>query len=110
MDESYILILVTAPSREVGEQIAMKLVEERLAACANLVGPIQSTYRWEGVVQKDDEVLLMIKTRSELFELVAECVRQNHPYSVPEVIGVTISQGLPSYLEWIDKETAPREG
>lgn len=106
MNESHILILVTAPSHEVGEQIAMRLVEERLAACANLVGPIQSTYRWEGAIEKDEEILLMIKTRSALFDRVAECVRQNHPYSVPEVIGVTISHGLTSYLDWINKETA----
>ena len=110
MAEDYLLVFATAPSREVGEQIAMKLVEERLAACVNLVGPVLSTYRWEEAIQKDEEVLLMIKTRSTLFDRVAECIRQNHPYSVPEVIAVTISQGLPSYLDWINKETAPREG
>jgi periplasmic divalent cation tolerance protein len=109
MDDSHTLILVTAPSREVGEQISMKLIEERLAACVNLVGPILSTYRWEETIQKDEEVLLLIKTQAEQFDRVAECVRQNHPYLVPEVIGVTISHGLSSYLDWINKETAPRE-
>lgn len=109
MGESHILILVTAPSWKVAEQISMKLVEARLAACANVLGAIQSTYWWEGAIQKDEEVLLLIKTRGDLFEMVAECVRQNHPYQVPEVIGVNINQGLTSYLDWIDKETAPQE-
>ncbi len=99
------LCLVTAPDREVAGRIARALVDERLAACVNILPGITSVYRWEGAVETGEEVLLLAKTmRSGLDALTARVV-ELHPYDVPEVIAVEIGGGLPAYLEWIAAET-----
>lgn len=100
MTES-IVVLVTAPPDGPATQLARQLVEERLAACVNLVGPIRSIYRWDGAVCDDAEQLLVIKTRRALFERLAARVVELHPYDVPEVIALPIDAGLPAYLGWI---------
>jgi periplasmic divalent cation tolerance protein len=100
-----LVVLVTVPSRELGEDIAAKLVTERLAACVNVLGPIRSVYRWNDEICRDDEHLLVIKTGRERYLVLEQQVRALHPYSVPEVIALPVEAGSQAYLSWISDET-----
>jgi periplasmic divalent cation tolerance protein len=100
-----IVVLVTCGSEEEGLKIARTLVEERLAACVNLLSPIRSIYRWEGKTCDEKEWLLIIKTKKERFEDLEEKVKSLHSYSVPEIIGLPIVEGSLSYLQWLDEMT-----
>jgi periplasmic divalent cation tolerance protein len=100
-----VIVFVTAPDEQTAAAIGRALVEERLAACANLLGPIRSIYRWEGAVEDAAEQLLVIKTRASLFAALQARVRQLHPYQVPEIVAVPIRDGLPQYLKWIGDST-----
>jgi periplasmic divalent cation tolerance protein len=99
------LVLCTCPDQETALAIGTHLVEQRLAACVNLVLGVTSIYRWEGNVQREPEVLLLVKTRTERFGDLAESLRRLHPYDVPEIIAVPIDAGLPEYLTWITQCT-----
>jgi periplasmic divalent cation tolerance protein len=99
--------LVTAPDAEAGARIARTLVEERLAACVNLVPGVRSIYRWEGAVQDDGEVLLVVKTAAGRAEALAARVREVHPYDVPEVLLLAVQGGSAPYLDWVRAEVAP---
>lgn len=100
-DSAYSVSYVTAPNDEVATKIAEGLVKNKLAACVNIVPQIKSVYEWKGNIEKDTEVLMMIKSRaSRLGELTA-FVKANHPYEVCEVISVPIQQGNHEYLKWI---------
>jgi periplasmic divalent cation tolerance protein len=102
----YVVGLVTAPNREEAEKIATALVEKKLAACVNFLGPIHSLFSWQGQISTEDEVLLMVKTRADLFEeQLIPAVQGLHPYEVPEIIALPILMGSKSYLNWIDEET-----
>ena len=96
-----LLVLVTAPNEDEARHIANALVEERLAACVNIVGAIESVYRWEGQVTTDRETLLIIKTTDERYEDLEQQVRKLHSYSTPEVIAVKIERGSSGYLSWL---------
>jgi periplasmic divalent cation tolerance protein len=96
------LILTTVPDAEVAERIARSLVEARLAACVNVLPPVRSIYRWRGQIETAEERLLLIKARTEDYAAVERHIRGLHPYEVPEVIALSITQGLPAYLTWID--------
>ena len=100
-----IVVLVTVASKEEGERIAHTLVHDQLAACVNILSPIQSIYRWEGKIQNDVELLLMIKTRRALFEDLSARIRALHSYESPEVIALPIVAGVESYLGWIRDAT-----
>ncbi len=100
-----LVVLVTVPSQEVGVQLADMLVGERLAACVNIVGPIESIYRWEGKLCRDQEHLLIIKTARARYDELEARVRAAHPYDVPEVIALPIVEGSEHYLQWIRAET-----
>ncbi|MBI1816499.1 MAG: divalent-cation tolerance protein CutA [Deltaproteobacteria bacterium] len=99
----FIVVLVTVASAEEGERIAEALVDEQLAACVNVVGPIRSIYMWEGAVQRDEERLLIIKTRAALFDELEARVCALHSYETPEVIALSISAGSQPYLDWLEK-------
>jgi len=86
--------------------IARTLVEESLAACVNRVGPISSTYRWNGAVESASEVLLLIKTRAGLYSSLQTRLQALHPYDVPEIVATPIAQGLPEYLAWMAQATS----
>jgi len=101
-----IIILVTAGSESEAEAIAKALVEERLAACVNILDPIRSIYRWEGKVVDDHEWLLIIKTQNERFAAVEEKVKALHSYQVPEVIALPILEGSTPYLHWLAQESS----
>jgi periplasmic divalent cation tolerance protein len=97
------IVLTTAGSREEAEKIAHALVERRLAACANIVGPIHSVYRWQGKVETAAEHLLLIKTTAALFDAVAKAIRELHSYELPECIQLPIETGTAEYLQWIEE-------
>jgi periplasmic divalent cation tolerance protein len=101
MSEPLHVVLVTAPDAEVGARIGRALVEEGLAACANLVPGIRSIYRWEGAVHDDAEVLLIVKTRAALSAALAARVRALHPYQLPEVVALPVAGGSEPYLDWV---------
>lgn len=92
---------VTAATSDEATRIARALVEERLAACVNIVAPIASVYRWEGQVQQDSEVLLIIKTTDARLPALIRRVKALHSYQVPEVIAVPIADGSADYLAWL---------
>lgn len=92
---------ITCPNHTVALELARGIVQRKLAACVNIVPAIKSVYEWQGKIEEDDEVLLMIKTRSSKISSLAEFVRGNHPYEVAEVISLPIEQGNPPYLKWI---------
>jgi periplasmic divalent cation tolerance protein len=101
-----LVVLVTAPTPDRAAEIARALVDERLAACGNVVPAIRSIYRWEGKVQDDQEALLVLKTTRARFEALRERVLSLHPYEVPEVIALPVDAGSAPYLAWIARETA----
>ena len=101
MSEPIHVVLVTAPDAEVGARIARALVEEGLAACANLVPGIRSIYRFEGALHDDAEVLLVLKTRAALSAALAARVRALHPYELPEVVALPVAGGSEPYLDWV---------
>jgi len=87
-------------------ELAASLVEERLAACVQVVGPVRSTYRWDGAVETATEWLLLVKTTADRFPGLRAAVVARHPYDVPELVAVPITDGLPAYLEWIVAATS----
>jgi periplasmic divalent cation tolerance protein len=100
-----IVVLVTTPSPERAAEIARAIVEERLAACGNVVPGLRSIYRWEGKVQDEEEALLVLKTTRARFEALRDRVLALHPYEVPEVIALPVEAGSARYLAWIADET-----
>ena len=101
--KDYILVLITAGSMEEGEKIACALVEEGLAACCNIIPGIKSVFKWKGEVCKENEVLLLVKTKASIFEKLKERVKKLHSYETPEIIAFSIKDGLKAYLNWIDE-------
>jgi periplasmic divalent cation tolerance protein len=106
MDAAAVVVLVTAPDAETAAGIGRRLVEERLCACANLLPGLRSLYWWEGAVQDEDEVLMLIKTRPSLVDALTRRVEALHPYDTPEVIALTVTAGSAKYLRWIEDSTA----
>lgn len=105
MDIPFILVLITVPNREEAEAIAAALVQERWAACVNIVPSIHSIFTWQGGIQREGELLLLAKTRGELFSPLASRVKELHSYTVPEIIALPIIQGWEEYLRWVEEST-----
>jgi len=105
-----VAVLITVPSEEKGVEIARALLEQRLAACVNCLGPIRSLYRWKGEVCDDSERLLIVKSRAALFPRLQAAVLALHPYETPEIVALRIDRGLPAYLKWVRDETVPAPG
>lgn len=103
-----LVVLVTVGSESEAETIAKALLDERLAACVNIGGPMRSLYRWQGRIADDNEWQLVIKTRSDLFDALADRVRALHSYDVPEIVGLPVTAGSPAYLEWLKEAVRPR--
>lgn len=104
---SVLICLTTCPDRSVADRIATALVDERLAACVNIVPDIHSTYRWQGEVIRDEELLLIIKTTTERIAELRERLTTLHPYELPELLAVEPTDGLPAYLDWVRIQTRP---
>ena len=101
----YIVILATAMNTEEANKIAKKLVDDKLVACVNMVENVSSVFRWEGKVDEAKEVLMILKSRKDLFEKIAETIKSLHSYSVPEIIALPIIDGNQDYLNWIKEST-----
>jgi periplasmic divalent cation tolerance protein len=98
-------VLLTAPDDETARRIARALVEERLAACVNVLPGLRSIYRWQGQVEEADEVLLVAKTRAARVAALAARVRALHPYALPEVVALPVDDGSRAYLRWVVAES-----
>ena len=96
--------LCTCPSRQEAERLGSLIIEKRVAACVNIIPGVQSVYRWQGQIEQDEECLLLIKTSKERFDTLSALIVDEHPYELPEVIGVSIEHGLSAYLRWIEDE------
>ncbi len=103
MDE--IVIFITTSSAEEGESIGRYLVENKLAACANILSPVTSIFEWEGKISREQESLIILKSRRNLFDRLTEEVKKLHRYSVPEIIALPLVAGSSDYLQWIRKNT-----
>jgi len=99
--DDVLLVLSTFPEAATARRIARQLVEEKHAACANVLPGVQSIYRWQGKVEEAGEILVFFKTTAGRFEALTTALRQMHPYEVPEIIAFSVTQGLPQYLQWI---------
>lgn len=102
--KSYLQVMTTTQTEEQAKIIARHLVESKIAACVQINGPIESTYRWKGKVETAQEWLCLIKTRDNLFDEVQNAIKKLHPYETPEIIAVPIVKGSKEYLNWLDDE------
>jgi periplasmic divalent cation tolerance protein len=102
--ENYIQVITTTAKKVDAEKIAASLVEKRLAACVQIVGPVQSTYRWEGKVEQAEEWQCLIKSRQDLFQELEQAIKKIHPYEIPEIIALTITAGSNDYRQWLRDE------
>ena len=101
-----IVVLSTCSSEEEARMIARSLVEKRLAACVQLVPGLRSVYRWKGEIEEESEILLVIKSRRDLFRRLEAELRKLHSYETPEIVALTVVDGSADYLEWLDRELA----
>jgi periplasmic divalent cation tolerance protein len=103
--EQALLVITNLADAASARQLARALVEQRLAACVNMLPAVHSIYRWEGAVEEAAEVTLLIKTTTARYPALERAIQALHPYELPEVIAVPVSAGLPAYLGWIARET-----
>lgn len=103
---SALLILTTLPERASAEALARDLLAARLAACIQIGAAVESLYHWRGEIETANETPVAIKTRAALYPRVEAAIRQRHPYELPEIVAVPITDGLPGYVDWIAAETA----
>jgi len=101
MSTSFLAVLSTFADIETARRIGRTMVEEKLAACANIVPQIESIYHWQGKIESNGEVLVIFKTMRERYSAFAERLRSLHPYETPEIVALEIAGGLPAYLKWI---------
>ena len=100
---SYIVVLITAPSKNEAKKIANAIVESKVAACVNIVPMVESVFMWKGKKENAKESLLIVKTKKSCFEKLKQKVKKLHSYTTPEIISIPILQGEKSYLDWISK-------
>lgn len=104
----FIQVVTTLPDQAGAEQLAAHLLEQRLAACAQ-ISPCTSWYRWQGAIEQSCEMVCTIKSRRDLFAELCRAIRALHPYEVPEILATPVVDGGSSYLDWLDKELRPAE-
>ena len=105
MADAAIVVLTNLPDRESAKALARALVEGRLAACVNIGAAVESIYHWQGQIETEIEVPVAIKTRQVLYSKVEAAIRNIHPYELPEIVAVPITDAFATYLDWIDAET-----
>lgn len=105
MDSQPLMVFCTCPDQASAEQIAATVVEERLAACVSILPGLTSIYRWQGHMQRDAELLLLIKTRGAVYHLLEERICELHPHEVPEILVLPVQKGLATYLDWVVAST-----
>lgn len=101
-----LLVLTNAPDPETADAIARCLVDQRLAACVNVLAPCRSVYRWENKIEDAAEIPLLIKTTSTRYAEVERTITQAHPFDTPEILSFPVTYGLPDYLDWVAQETS----
>ena len=106
MADEVLTVFTTWPNLETARTAARTLVEEKLAACGNIVPGVESIYRWEGKVEAGAEVLVIFKTTAGGYPMLEARVKALHPYEVPEVLAVRVADGLPAYLRWVEENCA----
>jgi periplasmic divalent cation tolerance protein len=102
--QEILLVLTNLPDHGAAEKLAHALIEEKVAACVNILGACTSVYRWQGVIENAMEVPLLIKTTAARYAALEAVVRRLHPYELPEIIAVPLAHGLPGYLKWVTGE------
>jgi periplasmic divalent cation tolerance protein len=100
-----LLVITNLPDAASAQTLALSLVEQRLAACVNILAPCRSVYRWQGKIELAEEVPLLIKTTTTRYAELEQAIVKQHPYELPEIIAVPLAKGLPAYLDWIAEET-----
>lgn len=105
MDSQPLVVFCTCPDQASAERIAATVVEERLAACVNMLPGLTSIYRWREQIQRDTELLLLLKTQGTVYPLLETRIRELHPYDVPEIIALPVRMGSSAYLDWIAANT-----
>ena len=103
MAEEVLVILTTWPDAEAAREAGRTLVEEKLAACANIVPGVESIYRWEGKVETSAEVLMILKTTIARYQMLETRIRALHSYELPEIVSLRVTDGLPAYLRWVEQ-------
>ena len=101
MPDSLLIVYCTCPDETTAARLAEALVAEGCAACVNLLGTVRSIYRWQGKIERSDEVMLLAKTTTKAYSALEDTLRRLHPYEVPEIVAVPVTHGLPAYLEWV---------
>ncbi len=101
LQNGYVIVMVTTASKQEAENIAQRLLQERLIACANIIGPVSSLFHWAGKTERAEEYLILMKSRKDLFEKLAETVKALHSYEVPEILALPIVDGSKAYLDWL---------
>ncbi len=101
---SFIQVITTTENKQDAEKIAKRLVERKLAACVQIIGPISSIYRWKDSIERAEEWLLLIKSKENLYEEVEITIKKMHSYEIPEIIALPIAIGSREYLEWLKNE------
>lgn len=101
-----LLVLTNCPDEAQAARLAEVLVEQRLAACVNILAPCRSVYRWQAAIEHASEVPLLIKTTQARYAALEAAIREHHPYELPEIVAVSVVRGLPAYLDWVTAETA----
>jgi len=104
---SYILVVMTAANKEEALKIVRRLLDEKLIACANIIGPVSSLFWWENKIDEAKEFLVFMKSHKRLFQRLSSRIKEIHSYDVPEVISLPIIEGLPPYLEWLGTSLQP---
>ena len=99
------VVMITVP-QDKAEDLSQKIVEGQLAACVNIVDSVKSIYHWKGVLKKDTESMLFVKTTTKKVERLIKFIRESHSYEIPEVVALTVAEGNPDYLDWVDMETS----
>ncbi|MEW5888489.1 MAG: divalent-cation tolerance protein CutA [Pseudomonadota bacterium] len=102
-----LLVLTNLPDAAAASRLARALVESRLVACANVLAPCRSVYRWQGEIEEAEEVPLLLKTSAGRYAELEATIKAHHPYELPEIIAVPLARGLPAYLDWVAAETRP---
>jgi len=102
---SALLVLTNCPDEATANALALAVLEDKLAACVNLLPSIQSVYRWRGAIESAVEIPLLIKSTAANYPALEAKIREIHPYDVPEIIALPITHGLPAYLDWLSAET-----
>ena len=105
-----LIVITNAPDRAVAQKIAHALVEQKLAACVNILADCTSVYRWQGKIETAGEVPLLIKTRAEIYPEVEAAIKNLHPYELPEIVALPVAEGSHAYLEWLNAATVTEIG